>query len=38
MTIIDRPSVRSALSANSRAISAQRPRSTPVMASCHAGV
>jgi len=38
MTIIERPCVRSALRANSRAMRVHRPASTPVIASCQAGV
>jgi hypothetical protein len=38
MQIIERPPLRSALRANSRATFAAIRRSTPVIASCHAGV
>jgi hypothetical protein len=38
MQIIDRPPLTSALRANSRATFTAMRRSTPVIASCHAGV
>jgi hypothetical protein len=38
MQIIDRPPLTSALRANSRATLTASRRSTPVTASCHAGV
>jgi hypothetical protein len=38
MQIIDRPPLTSALRANPRATFTSSRRSTPVMASCHAGV